>query len=271
MNVLVMAGKEFDDAVRSRSLWVLGAIFAVALAGVTVGYALVTPRPTASTLLVYVIELVKWLVPVTSLVVGYDAVVGERDSGTIRLLFGFPYTRSEVLLGKAVGRYAAVVAPVTAGIVVSFLLSLVLYQRTLPREYALLVVTTAVFVGVFVSLAVALSATSPSTVKVVAMAVAAFVSFLFLWDLVPATAYFVLEGGVPGARTPPAWYFLLERLNPVESFVTVLASAYPTMVSSAPSGGPFYLAGWFAGLMLFGWIVLPLGLAIARFRLVDLA
>lgn len=163
MNALTIAGKEFDDAVRSRSLWAAGVVLVGALVAVTAGYAVVSPRPTTPTLVAYLVALTKWLVPVTALVAGYDAVVGERTAGTMRLLFGFPYTRGQVLLGKAIGRFAAVIAPVTVGLLASFLLSVALYPRPAPREYAILLGTTALLAAAFVGLAVAASTLSRSS------------------------------------------------------------------------------------------------------------
>ncbi|MFB6206004.1 MAG: ABC transporter permease subunit [Haloglomus sp.] len=271
MNALVLAGKEFDDAIRSRSLLALTVVFVGALAAVTVGYALVTPRPRVATLLVYVVSLTKWLVPVAALVAGYDAVVGEREGRTLRLLFGLPYSRAEILIGKAVGRFAAVVAPVTVGLVVSFGCSLVLYRQAVPGRYLVVILAATLLAAAFVSLAVAASALGRSAVRVVAGVVGAFVLFLFLWDIVPATAYFLATGAVPGAHAPPPWYFLLSRLNPVESFLAVVTAWLPTMAPPAVAGRAVYLSGSAAVALLVGWAVVPLGLAYARFRAADLA
>lgn len=271
MNVLTIAGKEFDDSVRSRSLWTIGVVLVGALVAVTAGYALVSPNPRMPSLVAYLVSLTKWLVPVTALVVSYDAVVGERTAGTMRLLFGFPYTRGQVLLGKAIGRFAAVVAPLTAGLLASFLLSAVLYPRPAPREYALLLGTTSVLAAAFVGLAVAASTLSRSAVRVVAFVVGAFVLFLFLWDVVPAAVHVIVTGEVLGARAPPGWYLLLKRVNPVESFLSVLGGTVPWLSAGPAAGTAPYLSWWSGLLLLIGWATVPLGIAYARFRRVDLA
>jgi len=46
------------------------------------------------------VSLAIYLVPLISLILGYDAIVGERERGSLDLLLALPITRLELLLGK---------------------------------------------------------------------------------------------------------------------------------------------------------------------------
>ena len=49
------------------------------------------------------VSLVIYLVPLIALMLGYDAIVGERERGSLELLLSMPITRFELLLGKYLG------------------------------------------------------------------------------------------------------------------------------------------------------------------------
>ena len=53
------------------------------------------------------VSLVIYLVPLIALVLGYDAIVGEKERGSLELLLSMPITRFEILLGKFSGLAAA--------------------------------------------------------------------------------------------------------------------------------------------------------------------
>lgn len=265
-----IAGKEFDETIQSRVLLILGFVFIGALGLVTIGYRLIAPRPTSETLVVYQLELTQWLIPVAALVGGYDAIVGEREAGTLGLLFGFPFTRGEVLCGKLLGRFAAVAAPVLVGLLGSMVLAVFLYPSVDPGTFGMVLIASVLLVAVFVSIAVSVSAVSRSAVRVVVTVVGIFVLFLFLWDLVPAAVYFIINGSVLGSESPPAWYILLGWLNPIQSFYAFLTATLPMLSPPQSTAGRWFMSSWVAGGVLLSWIWLPVALSYAYFRSLDL-
>lgn len=271
MNWVAVARKDYDQVRRSRLALALSAAFVLAAASLVVAYGQVAARPTADTALLYVVALSKWLVPVLGLVAGYDAVVDERERGTLRLLFGFPVARRDVLLGKLAGRLAAVWTALAAGFFAAGVMTVAVY-RTLPvASFLALVVLAGVLGLVFVALGVAISAVSGTTAHAVAGVFATFVVALFLWDLLPAGVYFLATGSVPGATAPPAWYVLLERLNPVTGFLALVTAAFPNLSEGLSGDAPAYLSPVATALVLGAWLVLPIGASFAVFRRADLA
>ena len=61
------------------------------------------------------VSLVIYLVPLIALILGYDAIVGEREEGSLDLLLSMPLTRIELLLGKFVGLACALAFSTLAG------------------------------------------------------------------------------------------------------------------------------------------------------------
>jgi Cu-processing system permease protein len=100
---------------RTRDRWVLvtAALFALLSVGVTLygrgtDAAAVTPPS--------LVTLAAFLVPLVALVLGHDAIVGERERHTLGLLLSLPVKRWEVLVAKYVGRAVAMVLAVGGGL-----------------------------------------------------------------------------------------------------------------------------------------------------------
>ena len=117
--ILTIAGKEFRDRMRNR--WVLAGwrwcspVFSLAIACFggaqqgTVGFRSI--EFTIASL----VSLVIYLIPLIALLLGFDAIVGERERGSLDLLLSLPITRIELLLGKYLGLAAALALSTLAG------------------------------------------------------------------------------------------------------------------------------------------------------------
>ena len=95
-----IAGKEFRDRLRNRWLLAVAAIFtAFAL---TIAYFGAAQQGSVGLRSVEVtiaslVSLVIYLVPLIALMLGYDAIVGEREKGSLALLLSMPITRFELV------------------------------------------------------------------------------------------------------------------------------------------------------------------------------
>jgi hypothetical protein len=61
------------------------------------------------------VSLVIYLIPLIALILGFDAIVGERERGSLDLLLTLPITRKELILGKYAGLAAALAFSTIAG------------------------------------------------------------------------------------------------------------------------------------------------------------
>src|SRR3989344_8193145 len=101
--VLVIASKEFRDRIRNR--WVLAVAVVFTVFALVIAYfggaqqGAVGFRSIEFTI-ASLVSLVIYLIPLIALMLGFDAIVGERERGSLDLLLSMPITRLELLLGK---------------------------------------------------------------------------------------------------------------------------------------------------------------------------
>jgi Cu-processing system permease protein len=109
MNVLIVAGKEINQAVRNR--WVLASTLLLAALALSLSFLGSAPTGTVGvrTLDVVVVSLSSltiFLIPLIALLLAHDAIVGDMERGTMLLLLSYPVARWQVLLGKFLGHLA---------------------------------------------------------------------------------------------------------------------------------------------------------------------
>jgi ABC-2 type transport system permease protein len=274
MSWQAIARKDFEDAVRSR--WVLGLSVLFVLLVAAAAYI---TRPagggTASSnavlnSLVVRDALVTTLVPLIALVSAYGSVVGERSSGSLKLLLALPHSRADVVFGKVLGRAGAIAVPIAVGFLLPAVALLVApgiqFEAASYFGFTLLVALLGV---VFVAIAVGFSAAMSSTRLAVAGAVGVYFLFVPLWGAVrfPIQLYFGLSGG-PSWLPVSGQQFVqfLTLLNPTGSFKTI-SGAF--LNGSLFTGGEarIHVA---AAAMLLAWLLVPPLLGLLRFESEDL-
>jgi ABC-type transport system involved in multi-copper enzyme maturation permease subunit len=63
------------------------------------------------------------LLPLAAFLLGYDAICGEREEGTLKLLLSYPVARWKVLTGKLLALWTCLAVPFLAGALLSLLLA----------------------------------------------------------------------------------------------------------------------------------------------------
>ncbi len=285
LSPLVVARKDYEDAVRSKTLWVVTALFVLLTGGVAyfleaIGGAM-TPAGAelTATDFVFVVQLPgQWLIPLVAVLVGYKSVVAERESGTIKLLLSLPHTRRTVLLGKLAGRLGVVATAIVAGFAVAGVV--VAARHTLAVvPYLVFVAITVVYAAAFVGLAVGFSAAVRSGSRAVAGAFGIYALFGFnpsLWDLLPFGINYVLNGefffdSVRG----PEWAQFVSLLSPKSAYNTATAGFVPGESAFRRAAGgvsdlPIYLSEWAALVVLGLWLAVPMAAGYWRFQRADL-
>jgi ABC-2 type transport system permease protein len=196
MSLIAVANKDFQDTVRSRGMALLVALFSLLVAA----FAYVV-RPqgegadefATEVLLSFFVGpyLVTTLVPLVGLVVGYNAVSGERESGSLKLLLSLPHSRADVVFGKVVGRGAALSLAVFAGFLLPAVVLIAAPVSFNPGAYLGFTVFAAVLGVVFVAIAVGCSAAAATGRQALIAAIGVYVLFVLFWG--------VLTGQILGA------------------------------------------------------------------------
>lgn len=267
--IRILAGKEFWDRIRNR--WVLAvALVFTAFAFVITYFGSAQQGSigfrSIEVTIASLVSLVIYLIPLIALILGFDAVVGEREKGSLDLLLSMPITRVELILGKYFGLSAALAFSTIAGFgVIGLLLS---FQVSLSAlfHYAGFMLTTLLLGMSFLSIAILLSVWATDRTRASGMAIGTWFFFVLVFDLIFLGILIMGDGGQEGfsALVP---YILL--LNPADVFRVLnifsmnevqalygLATVFPEHLSN-----PLFLL-----LVMLGWMFIPLWFAIRRFQ-----
>ena len=265
--VATLASKEFRDRLRNR--WVLAVALVFAVFSLVIAYAGGAQQGTVGLrslefTVTSLVSLVIYLVPLIALLLGFDAIVGERERGSLDLLLALPITRLELLLGKYLGLAAALTLSTVAGFA---LVAGVLYQRfgaSALYHYGGFVLSSVLLGLAFLSLAVLLSVLARDRTRASGLAIALWFGLVLVFDLL-LLGLLVATGGQVGGE---AFAYLL-LLNPADIFRILnvfslddaqrlygLASILPPAMGQV---------GGLTAAML-AWIAGPLLIASWRFR-----
>lgn len=265
--IRVIAGKEFRDRIRNRWVLAVSLVFGV--------FTLATSYFGAATqgavgfhgveaLIASLVSLTIYLLPLIALILGFDAIVGERERGTLNLLLSYPVTRVELLLGKYVGLAAALTCATLAGFGLAGIVIAVRAPHADWYQYVGFVISAVLLGWVFLSLAVSASVFCASRTSASGVAIALWFFFVLVYDLMLLGALVLTGGAALGPLFP-----LLLMLNPSDVFRILnifgpgdlrtmygLVSVFPPALAD-----PFVL-----GPIMLAWIAAPLGLAAWRFN-----
>lgn len=301
MSWVAVARKDLRDTARSKVLWVTIALFVLFAGGLAylwvevlnrtqdlvqiAGQAAGIQHPetvgfiTLMSSGILTIGPVLVFVPVIGLMLGYKSIVGERDSGQIKLLLSLPHTRQDVMVGKLAGRSAVAMISVLVGFFVAAVIVAAL-STLAPLVFLQFVLAVALFALVHVSIGIGISSAAPSS----AWAIGLVVAFVGIFQVMWGGAFFVLKLVLfdDVSATAPEWFRFLEGLSPGRAYgdaLAVLVPEYAKLQSTIAQqqGGipesekPFFLQNEFGFLVLVAWAVVPLALGYLRFESIDLS
>jgi Cu-processing system permease protein len=269
--IRTMAAKEFRDRVRSR--WVLAVAIVFAIFAMAIAYfgaaqqGAIGFRGLAYTI-ASLVSLVIYLIPLIALMLGFDAIVGERERGSLDLLLSMPITRSELLLGKFLGLAAALALPTLGGF--GLVGGMIAWQGGWNAlfHYGGFIFSTLLLGLAFLSIAVLISVLAKDRTRASGTAIAAWFFLVLIYDLLLLGAL-VATGGETGGETGAALFPVLLLLNPADVYrllnifsleevktIYGLATVFPDSLAN-----PALLGG-----VMTAWIVVPLGVAAWRFN-----
>jgi Cu-processing system permease protein len=265
--VRVIATKEFRDRIRNR--WLLAVAFIFALFALAIAYFGSAQQGevgfhSIDVTIVSLVSLAIYLVPLIALLLGYDAIVGEKERGSLELLMSTPITRFEILLGKYLGLSAALASSTALGFGAGLLPLASHLDANDFFNYAGFVLSAILMGMAFLSVSLLISVIALDRVRASGVAIALWFFFVLIFDLLLMGALVVSQGNLGSGL-----FATLLMLNPTDVFRLLnmfssqqvqsmygLATVMPDRLTD-----PMVLGG-----IMLGWIVLPLSIANWRFR-----
>lgn len=275
-NILTVARKEFRDDLRNRWALAITLLFAILALGLAYFGAAASGRVGFSSFdatLSSLTTLAAFVIPLIGLLIAYDTVVGERDSGTLLLLLSYPISRTEFLIGKFIGHSAVLAAATACG----FGFAVLLIQLLTPEarnlsawvDIAGFIFSSALLGTCFAAIACLLSVLTRDKARASGLALLTWFILVILFDLV-LLAVLVVSGG-NGVERDIYPYLLL--LNPIDAF----RLANLNMLGSGAGNGTFVsMTGaheyglWLLYGVQLAWCLGPFGLALTFFRRQEL-
>lgn len=272
--LLLVARQELRLAARSRWIQIFSVVFgALSLVVAASGYVLSGGHGvqdfarTAASL----VQLVVLLVPLTSLLVGVQALASDR--GAAELLLSQPVPRRTVLLGKLLGLLEALLAAQALGFGAA---GLVIFSQSGGEGlggFLVLFAASAALTAVFLALAAALASTSfgRGRTRALALALVGWFVAVVLCDVAALALASLLPSGAASRVL-----ILAALLNPVDAARTAAllgiegTAAFGTasLALLRFTGGPWH-AGFFLVLSVVAWAVAPAAIAVRRLRRAD--
>lgn len=286
MTILTVAKKDFQDSARSRWLWALSVLFILFVGGLSYlftsisGLGGVGQEDVTTVALLFALSGPSgFLVPIIGIMISYKSIVGERESGTLKILLSLPHTRRDAILGKLLGRSLSLSIAILIGFVIGLAVFVIQVAELDMAAYASFLLLTLFFGVVYISIGVGLSSATGSTSKALALAVVFIVLFEFLWGFVPVVILFVVNGfdlEAVDLVDQPEWAEFLGSIAPGTSYSNAAAAILPedprTPQAPAEAGGdPFFLQNEFGLVILLAWLVIPLAVGYLRFDAADLS
>lgn len=265
--IATIAGKEFWDRIRNR--WVLAVALVFTAFALVIAYFGAAQQgavgfTSIEVTIASLVSLVIYLIPLIALVLGFDAIVGERERGSLDLLLSMPITRLELLLGKFLGLAGALAFSTIAGFgLVGVILAAHLDLGSL-FHYAGFMLSSVLLGMAFLSLAVMVSVFASDRTRASGLAIALWFFFVLVFDLLLLGALVVTGGNYGGDIFPwlmlanPADVFRVLNIFSLDQVRTLygLATVFPEGLAEP----------WKLGLIMCAWIAAPLGIAAWRFK-----
>lgn len=265
--IATIAQKEFWDRIRNR--WVLSVSIILVCFAAAISYLGTAQQgsigfTSLEVTIASLVSLAIYLIPLIALILGYDAIVGEKERGLLDLLLALPITRTELLLGKYLGLSAALAFTIIFGFgLVGLFLSYYVDIEGL-LSYAGFVVSAVLMGMAFLSMALLLSVITESKVVASGIAIALWFFFVLIYDMLLLGLLVASDGHLANA----VFGFLL-MANPADIFriINILGMEDVKILYGLATVFPKSLAStWMLILCMVLWVIAPLAVAMWKFR-----
>jgi ABC-type transport system involved in multi-copper enzyme maturation permease subunit len=278
--ILSIAKKEILDNIRNAWLLVVTIIYTALVLLVTYSGTVTQTIDTVGQLISTGLSpIVTTLVPIIGLMLGYTAIVGEIETGSLLLLGSHAVSRLDILLGKVIGRGFILVYSIILG----FGFGGILVALNIPNadigEYAIFIGATILLGFVFYCMGVMISTFFKRRTPAIGTSLAFWVVFAIFWPVIITILIFVVFSDITSNITPslgdisysiPSWLYAVDLFNPITEYSRLITLAIGSAADYNVIPMPdFYSAELMIGLLFF-WTSIMLFISWIKFRYTDI-
>lgn len=273
--IFSIAKKEIMDNIRNKWVIIISFLFAVLTLLVSYAGSLFSEGWQDLGLTVAGMStLVQYLISIIALILGYVAIIGEIEKGSMSSLLSLPTTRLEILLGKFLGLGAVLTLTILIGFGVAGIVIGINVPEVNYVEYLIFIAASILMGLVFLSLGLFLSCLFKR--RSTAMGGAIFVWFLFaiIWMFISA-GLLVATVDLTDVQSLslPDWYYGFQLLNPLGPYGTLVSLNVGSVAAAQEHvtelSYPSFYTSEVMILVLIAWLVVPLFLAFWMFKRKD--
>lgn len=252
-NVYSITKKEILDNIRNKWIIILTIIFTVlTLLASYAGSVTSSGWQDLSSTINSMILLVQYLISIIALILGYSAIIGEIEIGSMNSLLALPTTRNEILLGKFFGLGTVLSISIfigfgLAGIIIGLNVGKVNYG-----EYLFFIAASILMGLVFLSIGFFISTLFNKRSTAMGAAIFTWVFFAIIWLFIIAALVIVSNPSIMdvNASQPPQSinietpeiFYISEFFNPISSYSELVnlnvgnidTVSYEDMISGPP-------------------------------------
>lgn len=268
--IVTVAAKEFRDGLRNRWVLSIAIIFAVLATGLAyfgsaaagqVGFT------SLSTTIISLASLAVFIIPLIALMLAYDGIVGEDESGTLLLLLTYPLSRWQLLCGKMLGHgvimaFSTLIGFGSAALIMGLFAPDISWSE-LVIPFSLFILSAVLLGWIFIAFAYVISVSVTEKSKAAGLALIVWFLFVLVFDLGLLGLLVGTQGDVDAELFP---YLLL--LNPTDIFrlvnITYFADQQLSGLMAIAEHVRLSTTTLLASLLV--WLSVPVVLALALFN-----
>lgn len=277
-SIISIAKKEVMDNIRNKWVIIITIIFtALTLLASYAGSIFGSGWQDLAGTINSMSSLVQYLISIIALILGYSAIIGEIEKGSMSSLLALPTTRKEILFGKFIGLGTILTTSVLigfglAGVIIGLNVGEVNYG-----EY-LFFIASSIFMGlIFLSIGLFLSTVFKKRSAAMGGAIFVWVLFAIIWifivgAIIVASGTFQTNTSSPGNIEIPDAYWASKFFNPLSSYSSFVSlniesihSTQFTQFSNLGISPPGFYNSTNMLISMIIWFVSPLALAFWRF------
>jgi len=253
--IYAIAKKEFMDYIRNKWLIIISILYIIfiILSSYLSGENEIFGSIEAT--VDFVIFFTCFLIPIIAIILGYSAIVGEVEKGSLSIVLAYPVKRVEVLIGKFFGLGSILIVTSFIGFGISGIIIMISIGAD-QAALLLIFIILAILLGLmYLSTTIMISSICKTRSRAIGGGL-----LLFFWIFI----YFIIFQ-IAQYLTTEDWIWITNILSPTNINTIAVENAFD-MSQLAPD----WMEMGFLLIIHLAWILIPLLLAIFFFKRRDI-